>query len=329
MKVSQRILNIAARQYREYRRKQSETRAGFTLESTMDAYRMEKILTYDAKKHYCERKAFAQMGVFPNLDNPSTYSEKILWLALNYKNPLIARCADKYEMKEYVREILGDGHCVPTLGIYTSVNDIPFDDLPENVVFKSTTGWSAKQVIHYRRDKPHNLNLLKSNMASWLYPWNTYYYNNLCITDEKVTPRIIAEEMLGDGGWITDYKIYCFKGVPLLILFVQERGAKERRTFVRISDWTVLPIRRKGVRHDPDVKRPEELDRMVEEAKKLSEGFPFVRIDFYLEGGRVYVGEMTFTPGLFLTVEPPEWDQKLGDLLDLDGIREKEERSTV
>ena len=324
--MKQRILKLLAREYRKYRRGQSERRAGFTPVSTMDAYRMENLLTYDAKKHYCERKAFAQMGYFPNLDHPSTYSEKIIWLALHYKNPLIARCADKYEMKAFVRERLGEDCSVPTIGVYESVNDIPFDALPDRVVFKSTAGWSAKQVILFQRGKTGNLDRIKSKMAAWLYPWNAYYYNNLCITDEKIVPRIIVEEMIGNGRWITDYKVYCFNGQPQMLLIVTDRGNQERRTFVRLSDWTVLPIKRKSARIDPDVKRPEALERMVEAAKKLSEGVPFVRIDFYLENGRMYVGEMTFTPGLFLTVSPPEWDQKLGNLLDLHNIMNEGKR---
>lgn len=320
MDFKTRLFKLAAKEYHKYRSKQSEMRAGFVLGSTIDAYKLEPVLTYDIKKHYCERKAFAQMGYFPNLDEPSTYSEKLLWLALNYKNPLIARCADKYEVKKYVSEIVGEGYCVPSIGVYESIADIPFDSLPDRAVFKSTTGWSGKQVILYKKDRGRDIDLIKSRMAQWLYPWNTYYYNNLCITDEKVEPRIIVEEMIGDGRRVDDYKLHCFRGKPEVMLIVQDRGRNEKRTFVKVSDWEVLPIRRKGKSYNPKVERPDELDQMIDIAKKLSEPFPFVRIDFYVDNGHVYVGEMTFSPGLFLKINPVEWDRKLGEMLDLEDL---------
>ena len=144
-------------------------------------------------------------------------------------------------------------------------------------------------------------------------------------TDEKAEPRIIVEKMIGNGSWINDYKIYCFKGEPKIMLLVQDRGPKEKRTFVNIENWDILPIKRKKAKINPNVKKPEKLDEMISVARILSKDFPFVRIDFYQAEDKIYVGEMTFSPGLFLSINPPEWDMKLGNLLDLRDIINKGE----
>ena len=56
---------------------------------------------------------------------------------------------------------------------------------------------------------------------------------------------------------------------------------------------------------------------MVKLCRILSKDVPLVRIDFYEVDGRVYVGELTFTPGMFLGFRPIEMDYKLGEYLDL------------
>ncbi len=329
--IGNKLVNFALKIKRGIKQKRAQRRAHFKSIPQHEAFLLEDRLTLEAKQHYCERKAYAQLRYFPNLDDPSTYNEKILWLALHYKNPLIATLTDKHEVKGFISEKLGEGHTAKSFGVFSNVNDIDFDALPNSFVLKSTAGWGSKHVIIVRDKRTCDLNNIKASIAAWLYPWNTYYYNNLCITDEKISPRILAEEYLDAGSGsnekgasapLIDYKLYCFDGKATLALIVRNRGGKnEERTFISLEDWRVLPISRNKASVAPNISRPAFMDEMIADAEKLSSGFPLVRVDFYCLNERLYVGEMTFSPGLFLRINPFEWDLKLGELIDLEKVK--------
>lgn len=296
----------------------------------MQAYMMEDRITYEMKKHYCEQKAYAQLKYFPNLDEPKSFNEKLLWLALNYKNPHHKIASDKARAKEWIAERVGWEYVVPMIGAYSNVNDIDFDALPEKFVMKANEGWGADEVILVSDKKQYDVDCLKAHASSWLYPWSSYYYNNMCITDEKPEkPMVVIEEMLEQEGceYLDDYKFYCCNGEVKFALIVNERGSStQSRTFVD-ADWNVLPVRRAGKFSNVVPEKPENLEKMFELARVLCQEVPFVRIDFYNIDGKVYVGEMTFTPGMFLKLEPCEWDFKLGEYLDLrPAMKEMENR---
>lgn len=287
------------------------------------AYMMEEKITPDMKKHYCEQKGYKQLHYFPNLDDPKSFNEKLLWLALYYKNPDHKIASDKALAKEWIGSRIGYEYVVPLIGVYDNVNDIDFDTLPERFVVKANEGWGANEVIMIKDKNKINADQLKAVTANWLYPWSSYYYNNMCITDEKpLKPLIVIEEFLefGDHEYLDDYKLYCCNGNVMFSLIVKERGSKNQtRTFVD-RDWNVLPVRRAGKFTSVAPEKPENLEKMYELAEILSKDFPFVRIDFYNQDGQIYVGEMTFTPGLFLRIEPKAWDFKLGEMLDISDL---------
>ena len=289
------------------------------------AFMMEDKITYDMKKHYCEQKAYKQLGYFPNLDDPKSFNEKLLWLALNYKNEHHKVASDKARAKEWIAQRVGSEYVVPLIGAYDNVNDIDFDALPDRFVMKANEGWGADEVIMVLDKSQHDIDRLKAHASSWLFPWSSYYYNNMCITDEKPEkPMVVIEELLEDDGrkFLDDYKFYCCNGEVKFALIINDRGSAEQsRTFVDV-DWNVLPVRRAGKFSNSVPKKPENLDKMFELAKKLSQEVPFVRIDFYNIDGKIYVGEMTFTPGMFLSFNPREWDYRLGEYLDLSELIE-------
>jgi len=290
------------------------------------AYAMEDKITMDMKKHYCEQKGFKQMHYFPNLDNPRSYNEKLLWLALHYKNPHHKVASDKARAKEWISARIGSEYVVPLLGAYHNVNDIDFDSLPNKFVMKANEGWGSDEVILVEDKRKYHIDHLKALAASWLYPWSSYYYNNMCITDEKPErPLVVFEELLEhDGGkFLDDYKFYCCNGKVKFMLVIKERGsADQTRTFLD-ANWNVLPVRRAGKFSATAPEKPKNFEKMIELAEILCKEFPFVRIDFYNLDGRIYVGEMTFTPGLFLRFEPMEWDFKLGEYLDISDLMDQ------
>ncbi len=287
----------------------------------MTAYMMEDKITMDMKKHYCEQKGYKQLKYFPNLTNPTTFNEKLLWLALYYKNPNYSIACDKAKVRDWVGERIGYDYTVPIIGVYDDVNAIDFDTLPDKFVIKANNGWGANEVVLINDKKQCDIDNLKALASTWLYPWKFYYYQNMCITDEKPEkPLIVIEEMLEPEGsrYLNDYKLYCCNGKVKFSMIVTDRGSKDQaRTFVD-SNWEVLPIRRAGKFSNDQPDKPDNYDRMVQLAEILSKDMPFVRIDFYNVDGHIYVGEMTFTPGLFLRFEPKEADMFLGKYLDID-----------
>lgn len=324
-KLESKFISCVARavQKRENAEKKrlAERRAGFEAVSQRDAWLMEDRLTVREKQHYCERKAYAFLRYFPDLDHPQTYSEKLIWLAIHYKNPRIAQLTDKCEMKKHIAELVGPEHVVPMIGVYENVNDIDWDALPKRFAAKSTAGWANHQVILVPDKDKLDRDRLKSQMTQWLYPWNTLYYFNMCITDERIVPRIVIEELIGDGTPAPDYKLHCFDGEPKFILLINSRGTKNlQKTFVWLEDWSVMPISRSGAGTETEPQKPDRLDEMVAMARKLSKGFPLVRVDFYVDGDRLYVGEMTFSPGMFLKIDPTEEDRRMGELIHLEGL---------
>lgn len=284
------------------------------------AFTIDSKITPMMQQIHCEQKGYKQLGYFPNVKNPKTLNEKIIWLALNYKNPDIRIASDKSTAKEWASDRIGKEHIIPKIGIYEDVNDIDFCSLPDRFVAKLNCGWGADKIMIVRDKSKLDIDKTKAVLSSWLYPWNSYYYFNMCITDErKDRMNIVIEEFLdaGDGAAPDDFKFYCCNGEPKFALVVGDRSSpKQTRSFVDMN-WNVLPFARKGKPIANYVEIPECLDEMKELARKLSKGFPFVRVDFYQVNGKVYLGEMTFTPGMFLAFTSKEWDRKLGDYLQL------------
>ena len=290
------------------------------------AYAMEDKITMEMKKHYCEQKGFKQLHYFPNLDQPKSFNEKLLWLALHYKNPHHKVASDKARAKEWISSRIGSEYVVPLLGAYDNANNIDFDSLPSKFVMKANEGWGSDEVILIEDKSKYSIDHLKALASSWLYPWSSYYYNNMCITDEKPEkPLVVFEEMLesDSGKYLDDYKFYCCNGKVKFMLVIKERGSSDQtRTFLD-ADWNVLPVSRAGKFSGSAPEKPKNYEKMVELAETLCKDFPFVRIDFYNLDGKIYVGEMTFTPGLFLRFEPKEWDFKLGEYLDISDLMDQ------
>ena len=286
----------------------------------LEAFLMEDKITYDIKKIHCEQKAYKQMGYFPNLKEPKSFNEKIIWLALNYKNPNIAIAADKAKAKQWISERIGSEYVIPLIGVYYDVNDINFKELPQRFVAKLNDGWGADNVMVVIDKNKLNIDKTKAILSSWLYPWKNYYYQNMCITDEKMEkPTIIIEEYVEQKGSesLDDFKFYCCNGEPKFALVVTGRGtSSQTRSFVDMN-WNILPVERAGKPSCNIPQKPQCFDKMLELCRILSKEFPLVRVDCYEVDGRVYIGEMTFTPGMFLKFKPKEWDFRLGEFLDL------------
>lgn len=275
-----------------------------------------RILLKISPKFIYKRIYKKSQGKTLNLKNPTLFNEKLMWLELNNKNnDLMIKCTDKYDVRQYVKE-KGCGEILNELyGVYNDANEINLDELPKKFVLKCTHGCGFNIICD---DKSK---LDKKETIKKLNKWKSkrFGYETVELHYTKIKPRIICEKYLEtDAGILpNDYKIYCFNGVPKLILVCTERVTKTRLDFFDL-DWNVLDIGKEEYKSKVVPKKPENLKKMIEYAKKLSEPFEFVRVDFYNDNGKVIFGELTFTPaGCRAQYYTDNGNKMLGDMLKL------------
>lgn len=249
-----------------------------------------------------------------NLKNPKTYNEKLQWLKINYKNQLLPRLVDKFHVRDYVNQ-----KCPEILNslIWSGFDskDIPWASLPEKFVIKVTHG-SGFNIICTNKKKIDIRNCEKK-INLWLKEKFLKCYGEWFYGVEK--PRIIIERFLDDGSGKppVDYKIFCFSGKPYYIVVDTDRFQNHKRNVYDLN-WKLLEGVSMDFPNDIKMKKPEQLDLLLNYAEILSKGFPHVRVDLYIVGGKIYFGELTFTNGAgFDKISPRDFDLKLGDLLEL------------
>lgn len=290
----------------------------------MDKKRILKELKYALRflpdKVYIQLYYFAAFKKLCNLKSPQTYNEKLNWLKLYDHNPLYTKLVDKFEVKSYVAEKIGEEYVIPTLSVVgTDFDEIDFDNLPNQFVIKCTHDSEGLVIV---KDKGKlNKEVVKKKIAKAL-DFNFYYIGREW-PYKDVKPRIIVEEYLEDhtDGELRDYKFFCFDGEPKA-MFIASGRAKGNTKF----DYFDLKFNHLNIRqHYPnakEVRKPINFEKMIELSRKLSKGFPHVRVDFYEVDGRIYFGELTFYHfSGFQPFIPNKWDKIFGDWLKLPSIK--------
>lgn len=275
-----------------------------------------RLLNWMPDKPYLQIFYYAEFGKFIDFKNPKTFNEKLNWLKLYYRRPDLITLVDKYEVKKYIADKIGEQHVIPTLGVWDKFEDINFNEFPNQFVLKCTHDSGGLVVC---KDKSKlNLKEVKAKIEKSLT--NNYYLWTREWPYKGVKPRIIAEKYMEDQetGELRDYKFFCFNGEPKLMFVASERGLKNTKFDFYDMQFHHMNI----VQHYPNseysIEKPEHFEKMVMLAEKLSAGFPHVRVDFYEANGQVYFGEMTFYHfGAIVPFETEEWDKKIGDWLVL------------
>ncbi len=271
------------------------------------------------KRWFTEQKYFHTLGLFPNLDDPKDFNEKIHWLSLNYHNPTITRCCDKYELKKYVTEQIGEEYTVPVLKVYKHAHEINFAELPDKFAIKANWGDGPEFMALVEDKHTANEDAIKFKMNNAMQPWNNLYYSHFFWGYKNVPGRIFVEKYIEHTGTdLNDYKFHCFNGVPRFVLVCEERSAKRmKKTFLDL-DWNIMPCHRADGDVNQDVQKPDNFDEMLRIVNILCKPFPFVRVDLYNASGQLYVGEMTFHPGCGLeSFVPTSYNRIIGDMLEL------------
>lgn len=263
------------------------------------------------------RKTFyRKMGYRLHLESPCTFSEKIQWMKLYYRNPLMTRCADKHLARTCVKEMGGEEYLTKLYGIYNSSREIDLSKLPDKFVLKPNH--SCGKIIICNGNKASlnwkdNFKLLDDSLK------RNYFYVNGEWQYKNMKPKIVCEQFLGEN--MTDYKFFCFHGKPFMCNVIGNRDRKTEsidECFVDL-DYHVLPILQNGRHHE--FPKPTNWTGLVEAAQKLCGSFAFVRVDLYHVDGKIYFGELTFCPADGMEKwEPLEWDYRLGEMIHLDEL---------
>lgn len=258
----------------------------------------------------------AKMDEVLNLDKPTTFNEKLQWLKLYDRNPLYTKLVDKYEVRRYIAETIGEEYLIPLYGVWDHVDEIDFDSLPNQFVLKCTHD-SGSVIICDDKSK-FDKNKAKKKLKK-AQKFNFFYYGREW-PYKNVRPRIIAEAYISDAnGELNDYKLMCFNGKVKCSFVCSERytGKGLHVTFFD-CDWNVMPFERSHPSAKEGFPRPTQYEKMVKLAQVLAREIPFVRVDFYEIDGQIFFGEMTFYPGCGCKAFQPEsWDGELGSWIAL------------
>lgn len=243
------------------------------------------------------------VGYFPNYKNPRDFNEKLILLSLkNRKNPLLALCADKYAVREYVTEKVGDDILNTIYGVYDSENEIPFDSLPNQFVIKITNA-SGYNIICEDKFKL-DIDETKQKLNQWLKDSQDFGLTSCEWQYANIKPRILVEKYLSSLGEssIIDYKFNCIRGNVHSCFVAYDRSKTDSHGSVSYDhydkNWNLIEnaIKPKWHINRKIISKPVSYDKMLHIASKLSEDFDYVRVDLYEIDGNILFGELTFSP---------------------------------
>ncbi len=270
------------------------------------------------KEDVIKKQFKKRLGYELNLDNPKTFNEKIQWLKLYYNDPLMTKCADKYLVREFIKDIIGEEYLIPLIGVWDRPEDIDFNILPNQFVLK--VNWGSGQNIIVKDKSILNIKDTINQLKEWMKIQNNNYYSSFEWQYKNIKPKIICEKYIEQlDGQLYDYKVFCFNGIPSYIQVDTDRYVNHTRSIYDIY-WNSIDCRYVFNTINIKIIKPSDdlLKKIYRISTILSQYFIFLRVDYYIVNDIIFIGEITFSPdngmGKF---EPIEWDYKFGELLEL------------
>lgn len=249
-------------------------------------------------------------------DNLQTYNEKMQWAKLYEKDPMKTTLSDKYKVREWVEDKIGNEYLIPLLGVWDNFIEINFSNLPNQFVLKTNHASGTNLIVENKNDL--DMEEAKVFFDEALNKKQTFSFG-FQLHYEGIEPKIIAEKLIQDSnGELNDYKFLCFDGKVYYCWVDVDRNTDHKRNVYdlnwNLQDWNqhTYPNTNK------ELPKPKNFDQMIEIAKKLCQGFSQVRVDLYNVDGQIYFGEMTFTNGSgFELIHPHSANLELGKLWKL------------
>lgn len=252
-------------------------------------------------------------GYVPDLKKPKTMNEYICASKISDGKLDYWRYTDKYEVRSYVAQTVGEGYLNTVVGIFDSFDAIDFDALPRAFAMKATHGSSYNVIVPDKSKLDRTA--AKKKFDRWLK--ENYYYKDREKNYKLIRPRIMCDAYLTPrDGQLEEYKLFCFLGK---VGFIQHNKQIDGRRYDNIFDprWNLLPVKYgyDGFAGDAE---PENGQELVSLAERLAAPFAFVRVDLYNVDGRIVFSELTFhSGGGLIPFSPKEYDREFGKLLGL------------
>lgn len=266
-------------------------------------------------ERYLKIRYRALTGEKLNLENPKTYNEKLQWLKLYNRKDIYTTMVDKYDAKEFIKQVVGEEYVIPTYGVYESFDEIDFLKLPEKYIMKCTHDSGGLVICNGYINKKKAMKKINKSLKK------NYYISGREWPYKNVKPRIIIERLLEntDKQELIEYDFFCFNGEPKIVTVCHgDRNPDRFNDFYDIN-FNKLNLKCNYESSNKVFEKPKLYEEMINVAKKLCKEVPFLRVDLYLCDNKIYVGELTFFHwggcGIF---KPEEWNKKMGDMLKLD-----------
>ncbi|HYD90802.1 MAG TPA: ATP-grasp fold amidoligase family protein [Flavobacterium sp.] len=254
-----------------------------------------------------------------DLDPPVEFMEKIQWLKLYKYTEQYGRYVDKHEVRDFVKKKVGEHVLNEELAVYNDVDEINLDELPNQFVLKCTHASGYNVIV---KDKNAlDWDKAKADLRRWMK--TNYYHKSRERVYKDVQPRIVAEKFLNElaDTSIIDYKFYCFHGKPEYVLVKLNENGRDYKCYYNMDWQKMVPEKENPGFLSREMPKPSNFYEMVDVAKKLSEGFIFMRVDLYSIAGRTLFGEMTFFPtGGIKRLFVERLNKEMGDLIQLPDV---------
>ena len=251
-----------------------------------------------------------------NLKYPKTFNEKLNWIKLYYRKPIMTTMADKYEVKKYVSDIIGPEYVIPSIAIYDKWDDIEFNSLEAPFVLKTTHSSGVIKIVKDKNDFDYETTKKKFNKSLK----ENYYYSCREWPYKDIKPRIIVEKFVKDSKEdnLPVYKFFCFDGEPYLVQTIKNDKTSYETIDYFDMNWERLDLKQNFENSKVPLDKPSNFEEMKKLAAKLSKSFPFVRVDLYSVDGKIYFSEFTFfSDAGYQRFYPDKWDLILGEKIKL------------
>ena len=252
-----------------------------------------------------------------DLDRPRYFNEKIQWLKLYDSTPIKTRLSDKYLVREWVNEKIGEKYLIPLIGVFDKFEDIDFETLPNKFVIKCNHGSGYNIIV--KNKSLLNITFTKSKVEKWMEE-NYAFINGIELQYRNIKHKIIIEEYIDDGtGDLRDYKFICFNGKPSFLYVDCDKHSYPKRNLYDLN-WNQLTYKINSNLSSffPSLEKPKDFEKMVKLASILSQNFAYVRVGFYFANDKIYFGKMSFTDSKGIEdISPKRFDRILASLIKL------------
>lgn len=284
------------------------------LDYDMAVYKYMENLPESKYQNWLDEEFSEIFGYRMDWNKPVTYNEKLNWEKVHVRSALRTKVVDKYRVREYIKDKLGEEYLNELYGVYDDASEIDFDKLPQQFVLKLNNGSSRNIVV---KDK-NTLDIAKTRAQLNRWKKINHAYTCLEMQYKDVPPKIICEKFIpGMAESLYDYQFYCFHGKPKYIWCIKASHKENCQASFYDTDWKKQEFTF-GYPGDPELApRPKQLEKMLKISEILSADFEHVRVDLYeLPDGCILFGELTLTSwGGFHKFVPLKYDFVWGGLI--------------